>query len=235
MYTLAIVASYSLLLLISLFFDPKRKSIAKGYSIFHLLFFSTFKMLSVIGLVVAFALLGKNDMTQALGVSAFSAGWRNLVLGVVTAVGFFLIYIFWQLIASRFVMKAGETQDAGSRIIGLLPKRWLPLIGVFVMISTQAGLLEEIFFRGIMQSEVACYTGMPWAVIICGILFGIAHFYQGVSGIVGTSILGIWLGLSFAMTGNILLPILGHILGDFACMMLGGRSIIGRKIGTPAV
>lgn len=235
MYTLAVVGSYLLLLFISYFLDPKRKGGARKYSILHLCVFSTSKMLFVIGFVVTFALLGKNDMPQALGVSGFSSSWHSLVFGVLAAVGFILIYVVWQVVAPRSEMKSEETHSTESRIKGLLPTSWLPLIGVFMIISVQAGVLEEVFFRGIMQSQFEHYVTTPWAVIISAILFGIAHFYQGASGVVGTSVLGIWLGLSFAMTGNILVPVLGHILGDFSCMMLGARSVVRREVGASSI
>jgi len=67
------------------------------------------------------------------------------------------------------------------------------------------------------------------AVVASGVLFGIAHFYQGLAGVVGTSALGVWLGLMFALTGNLLVPILGHFLGDFGCMMLGAGRIMQTK------
>ncbi|UCF70529.1 MAG: CPBP family intramembrane metalloprotease [candidate division WOR-3 bacterium] len=229
MFTVVIAGSYLLLLLISIFLDPKRKRAAKKFSIFQLLLFSTLKMLLVIGVVVAFAFIYKIDMPGTLGLSVLSVSRQSLGFGALTALGFIVIYVIWQLVALRFVAKREDTRDADSGIMGSLPSRWFPLVGVFAVISLQAGILEEIFFRGIMQSHISCYLEAHWAAVITGILFGVAHFYQGLSGIAGTSIMGVWLGLSFAFTGNILVPILGHVLGDFSCMMLGARSIVDRR------
>ncbi|UCD19246.1 MAG: CPBP family intramembrane metalloprotease [candidate division WOR-3 bacterium] len=230
MFTVVIAGSYLLLLLISVFLDPKRKRNVKRFSIFQLLLFSTLKLLLVIGVVIAFALFYQKDMPGTLGVSDFSFSVKSLGLGVLTAVGFIAIYIIWQLVVSRFAAKREDTRDADSGIVGSLPGRWFPLVGVFAVISVQAGLLEEIFFRAIMQSHISYYLEAHWAAVIAGVLFGVAHFYQGWSGIAGTSIMGVWLGLSFAFTGNILVPIFGHVLGDFSCMMLGARGIVNRRM-----
>ncbi|MBE0433170.1 CPBP family intramembrane metalloprotease [candidate division WOR-3 bacterium] len=229
MLTVAIAGAYVLLILISLFLDPKRRGGTQGYFIYKALLFSTLKMLIVIGLVVVFAILGRKELAQVLGLSGFIMNWQGLGFGVLAAVGFVAIYVFWKVIASRFKTERGETANSGSRLVESLPRHWLPLIGTFGVISLEAGLLEEIFFRGIMQSHAAGYVMQPLAVLICGFLFGIAHFYQSISGIAGTSALGIWLGVMYAVTGNLVVPVIGHFLGDFACMMLGARQIIGRN------
>jgi len=231
--TLTIFIAYAGLMVLSLILDPKRKKIrsrVKG-SILYMLLFSTFKMLFAIAIVIAVILASRTNLSRAVGFSGFSFSPQSIGYGVIAAIGFVVIYVLWQAFISRF-SKGTQSEESASGIIDMLPRRWLPLIIVFVAISLEAGLLEEIFFRGIMQSHAADLLMASWAAVASGILFGFAHFYQGVSGIVGTSILGVWLGVAFAVTGNILVPILGHFLGDFTCMMLGAKTIMLQKNDT---
>ena len=229
--TIAILVAYAVLFFISVFLDPKKKAIQsdKKYSIYQMLLFSTIKMLIAVAIVITVALSIRVSLIKVVGLSGSSLNWQVLCQGLIAASGFVFIYIVWQLLSTRFSSKVTKTDSTEKSMIALLPKCWLPLIGTFAIISFEAGLLEEIFFRGIMQSHILSYVAPLWAVIIAGLFFGFAHFYQGASGVIGTSILGIWLGATFVITGNIAVPIIGHFLGDFTCMMLSGKQIIQRS------
>jgi len=225
--TLAIFIAYVVLIVLSLILDPKRKKSLPGMrrTIFRVLLFSTCKMLFAIAIVIVACLVSKINLLCTLGFSGFSLNWQGLGFGFVAAVGFVVIYLLWQVSVLR-IFKKSQSDENKSDLIDLLPKQWLPLVGVFLIISLEAGLLEEIFFRGIIQSHMDVFFATSWVAVASGVLFGIAHFYQGLAGVIGTSALGVWLGLMFAMTGNLLVPIMGHFLGDFGCMMLGARYII---------
>lgn len=226
--TPVILIAYVVLILISLFLDPKRKkTTSKGArSMAHMILFSTFKMVVVIGIVLVGAAFYRISLFQVTGLSSFSMNWDALGFGITAAFGFVMIYLLWQWAGSHLFTKKPRTEEAGSDIIDALPKRLLQLIVIFVIISLEASVLEEIFFRGIMQFDFSHYVTPLAAGIISGVLFGIAHFYQGASGVAGTSILGIWLGIAYAVTGNLFVPVVGHFFGDFGCMILGARHII---------
>ena len=225
--TIAIFIAYVVLIVSSLVLDPKSRKVRPGgrRSIFRVLLFSTLKMVSVIGIVFVASYISSTNLSIVPGFCGFSLNWKGLGFGFVAALGFVVIYLFWQVSVSH-MFKKSQSEANKSGLIDLLPKQWLPLVGVFLIVSLEAGVLEEIFFRGIIQSHMDVYFATSWAAVASGVLFGIAHFYQGLAGVVGTSALGVWLGLMFALTGNLLVPILGHFLGDFGCMMLGARYII---------
>lgn len=226
--SVAIITSYVVLFLISMFLDPKNRAIKSGkkYSIYQMLLLSTVKMLLAIAIVIIVAVIINFPVASILGISSFLMNWQAIGQGLTAVLGFVFIYIVWQSLSTRFSSKTTKTKSAEKSMIALLPNRWLPLIGTFAIISFEAGLLEEVFFRGIMQSHIMNYGAPLWAVIIAALFFGFAHFYQGTSGIIGTSMLGIWLGATFAMTGNLAVPIIGHFLGNFSCTMLSSRQII---------
>ena len=92
-------------------------------------------------------------------------------------------------------------------------KRW------FDAVSVTAGFEEELIYRGFLFAYLAAWLpAMPVAVIIvlAGLVFGLAHAYQGMAGIVKTGTLGILFGVGYWMTGSLWAPILLHAAVDLA-------------------
>ncbi len=89
----------------------------------------------------------------------------------------------------------------------LKPLLWPDLIWLGLL----PGLSEELLFRGVMLSAF----GLNWiALIVSSIAFGVAHFSG--SGqwpyVVWATIVGLGLGYSAIATGNLLIPIVAHII-----------------------
>jgi hypothetical protein len=76
------------------------------------------------------------------------------------------------------------------------------------------GLSEELLFRGVMFPSF----GLDWfGLIISALCFGSLHMtdWQQWSYGVWATIVGIILGLSLLLTGNLLVPIVAHIIANF--------------------
>lgn len=92
---------------------------------------------------------------------------------------------------------------------------------VWVGVSINAGIWEEIVFRGFLPWYVVHLLtsfgfSIPfvWAAIFSLILFSLAHLYQGWGGVLGVGFVGITLALLYALTGNLFASILWHMLFD---------------------
>jgi membrane protease YdiL (CAAX protease family) len=91
------------------------------------------------------------------------------------------------------------------------------------------GLSEELLFRGIM---LPAFGYDLTAVILSSILFGILHL----SGIqqwpyaVWATIIGLVLGYSAYLTGNLIVPIVAHIMTNFVSSLLWKK---GNSVGFP--
>jgi len=92
---------------------------------------------------------------------------------------------------------------------------------MWVGVSINAGIWEEIVFRGFLPWYIVHHLAFfgfsvpfVWAVILSLILFSLAHLYQGWGGVLGVGFGGITLALLYALTGNLLASILWHILFD---------------------
>ena len=89
---------------------------------------------------------------------------------------------------------------------------------------------EEMVWRGYALPRVAEFadSGMrSWivALVVVNVVFGLAHLYQGPSGVIQATVGGVLLGILYIVTGrNLLAPIIAHGLGnsiDFIVMYLG--------------
>jgi membrane protease YdiL (CAAX protease family) len=97
----------------------------------------------------------------------------------------------------------------------------LPALLFFILVSwTEAAFIEEMFFRGYFLNRLtdivgAQRWGVAFALIGNALVFGVAHAYQGVAGVVDTSIAGLLLGLLYLLARrNLWLPILVHGIID---------------------
>ncbi|MCL2620840.1 MAG: CPBP family intramembrane metalloprotease [Defluviitaleaceae bacterium] len=82
-----------------------------------------------------------------------------------------------------------------------------------------AGIFEEILTRGflfyLLQMQ---FPNLPIVaiVLITSVIFGVAHFYQGIQGIIMTTVAGLLLGFLFMVTGSLVLPIFLHFFVNFS-------------------
>lgn len=86
-----------------------------------------------------------------------------------------------------------------------------------------AGISEELAFRGFLLYYYALV--LPHANIMEGLLlsaafFGIAHIYQGRTGMIGAGILGLAFGGLYVLTGSLLLPVVVHAVVDLRALLI---------------
>ena len=93
----------------------------------------------------------------------------------------------------------------------------------FALMSATAGIGEEIVYRGFLSYHLMRhFPEWPLALLIisAGIIFGFAHFYQGITGIVRTSILGTAFGALYISSGSLLPGIILHFIIDVSANFL---------------
>lgn len=118
------------------------------------------------------------------------------------------------IIAPLLQRLTGETIDL-SQFSGLHGN--LLMLIVYLIISwTEAAIIEEMFFRGYLFNRLADLVGkegLGIAIALLGnaLVFGAAHSYQGLTGVVDTALAGLVLGLLYLFARrNLWLPILTH-------------------------
>ena len=86
------------------------------------------------------------------------------------------------------------------------------------VISMLAGICEEALFRGVLQAWLTSIAGPVVGIVAGSVAFGFAHPISR-SYIIAATITGLYLGLLFRATGDLLAPILAHAVYDFCALL----------------
>ena len=108
------------------------------------------------------------------------------------------------------------------RLVGLVADHLTPYLagasaGGIVLLSLMAGVGEEVLFRGVIQAGLGERLPAWLAVGIASLLFGLAHWLT-MSYAVFAALIGVYLGLLFLVTGNLLVPAVTHALYDVVAL-----------------
>jgi len=138
--------------------------------------------------------------------------WSRLIfVGIITA-------IVLQSAALLQIKLGGPIPDLSS-FVQIQNNPWA-LLGWLMIAWTTAGFGEEIIWRGFILKQISRLFGegkTGWIIgLVCSaLLFGLIHAYQGVTGIVMTSITGIIYGLLFLNSKrNLWTTIFAHAFTD---------------------
>ncbi len=90
------------------------------------------------------------------------------------------------------------------------------------MISLVAGIGEELLCRGLIQEGLSKAFGPPYGIVIGlavgSIIFGACHWITRTYAILAT-LVGVYFGLLFILTGNLLAPVVAHAAYDFCALV----------------
>ena len=93
----------------------------------------------------------------------------------------------------------------------------------FFGVALTAGICEEIIFRGLLlyllQALFPSFSIIFILIIACSI-FGVGHLYQGITGIIKTTLVGVLFCCIYIVTDSLILGIIGHFIMDFSSAFL---------------
>jgi hypothetical protein len=125
----------------------------------------------------AFTPTGRSVLRD-LGIAIAYLLVAQVVLGIVTAVTGHFIH-----------------SDVNKVLQNLLPHTGLE-VAVYLFLAMTAGICEEMIFRGYMQRQFTAWTGSAAAgIALQGIVFGIAHSYQGPGMVIVIAVYGCMFGM----------------------------------------
>jgi membrane protease YdiL (CAAX protease family) len=105
-------------------------------------------------------------------------------------------------------------------IQALIPRNW-PEIAHGLLLSVNAGLSEELFFRLLLPLLFAIVLGNALlAFVLAALIFGFVHLYQGWLGIVATSVLGLALTALYLWSGVLWAAMAAHALLDMLSLVI---------------
>jgi len=149
--------------------------------------------------------------------------WKTVeafLLDVALAVGFWITSILL-LFGIRVALgtidlhNMQKSVDDTVRILGPMAPHTFLEAGLFVVLSVSAGLFEEIIFRGYLQKQLAALgRNAIIGIVASGILFGLAHGYQGTRMMIVIGIYGIFFGILAHLRKSLRPGMMAHAFQD---------------------
>lgn len=169
--------------------------------------------------------------TAGFTLNDFGFSKKNLSFSRKRLFAFFILSVLVLLYQYFFSGGAKSIRDGQFTIIQLI--KGLPLL--FAWLFIEAGLIEEFFFRAVLQSRISVLLKSPVAgILLSGLIFGLAHapglYLRGAESegineqlpfgfwaaytISAMSLAGIFLGITWHRTKNIYLVMALHAMVD---------------------
>lgn len=192
------------------------------------LYGSTIAFQWLLVVLVAWRAHARGLTPEALGVS------REITVSLLlwAIFGGALVGIFQWFNLKRVGRMTGAIPDLLSKLAeSILPNNSLEL-AVYCTVSVTAGVCEEFLYRGFAMAALSRAGIASWAVVLLSaILFGLAHTYQGRSGVAGTTLLGLVFGGARLALQSLLPVIVWHTMVDVVAGRAGPKYLgASRKI-----
>ena len=180
--------------------------------------FTQFAGLSVVILLLAgFAVHPLLLEVQAWPFVSWLRSTPPLVIGI--GVGLVVAIGILTLVGARATRKESDITTIGD-IAAMLPRNRQELL-LGGLLSVNAGIVEEAMFRLAVPALLFGASGSAvLAVVVAVLLFGALHVYQGVPGVIGTTLVGTVMMLLYAVSGTILVPMVVHALFDLRTLVV---------------
>jgi membrane protease YdiL (CAAX protease family) len=155
--------------------------------------------------------------TQQLSVTKFDYlienNWQNITLISLIAIAIIYVIALIKSLQTNEKLKK-EIASKFKSYIGMMPVTKSQILIFTLIVSVSAGICEELIFRAYLYTLIDSSLGMPAAIVLSSIVFGLWHIYLGWQDVIRTSIMGVLLCGAFIFTGNIIIPIILHIFID---------------------
>ncbi len=137
----------------------------------------------------------------------------DALVGVVATAPLFVLFIF---VLNARSGPLGEIRLFLDTVVRTAFSSW-SLLDI-ALVSILAGLAEESLFRGVIQAWLTSQLGQPLGLFFASAIFGLCHAVNRPYAVVAGGI-GLYLGVIFTATGNLLVPIVTHALYDFVALL----------------
>ena len=117
----------------------------------------------------------------------------------------------------------------------LIPETPREKLWAVLMVAPTAAFCEEFLFRGYVLMQLHdWFHSLLWAWVVSSVAFGLAHFYQGWSGMLRAALLGALLGYPVVRWGSLYPGMLAHWMIDTVSLLWLGPRMVGKdRTGLP--
>lgn len=139
--------------------------------------------------------------------------WVGVAVGITSTLP--MLSMFFLLMQSKW--------EPSRKIIQMMDEAVLPLFKDFTILqiailSIAAGISEEVLFRAVIQGGLQSASGLPIAVVISALLFGVCHALTKFYFVLAT-LIGVYLSLVWISTSQLISPMIAHALYDFIVLV----------------
>jgi membrane protease YdiL (CAAX protease family) len=170
----------------------------------------------------------------ARGLSAAELGVSrplSIELVLVAVVGAALLGAFQWFNLRRVGRMSGAIPDLMRKLASRLLPHGVVEFAPYSALAVTAGVCEEFLYRGFAIAALMRVGVATWlVVVITSVLFGLAHAYQGKSGIIGTGLMGFLLAGCRLMWGSLWPVMVWHATVDIVAGIAGPR-YLGQHVG----
>jgi len=136
----------------------------------------------------------------AVGLGKPKRWWKVLLLALLSAV---VICVLVNVLAGPFVERFAGKPPSNARFEGIRGNVFA-LMGWLSVAWTLAAFGEEMVFRGYLMNRISDLvgngrTGWISALVASSLIFGVAHGYQGLAGVIGSAEIGLLLGALYLL------------------------------------
>ena len=176
-------------------------------------------LLALSGVAVVLVTLGSFRAIgfRAPGLTPF-VRWTLLLTAVASVI----------LLLSLLLQRRGWWPAESELVHLLLPETRAEKVWCVLVLAPTAALCEEFLYRGYLLFQVSDWTHSSfWASAVSSAAFGLAHTYQGLSGMLRAAVLGALLAYPVVRLGSIGPSVAAHFLIDaIALVWLGPKMLL---------
>lgn len=131
----------------------------------------------------------------------------------IAAAAVLLLGLYWTLTTNTKSIRrlvARVVEQLGPLLAGRSP-------AALVLLAAVAGLAEEMLFRGVVQTGLTRLLPEWAALAVASAAFGLAHFLTPAYALLA-GLAGLYLGALFLLQGNLIAPIVAHMVYDVVAL-----------------
>jgi len=190
-----------------------------------LLYGSTIMFQWIFAGLVAWRTFARGLAASDLGVS----GPVALEVLLWTLAGAALLGSFQWFNLRRVGRMSGTVPDFMRKLAERVLPRTPAEFGPYAALAVTAGVCEEFLYRGFAMAALSRAGLSLWVVVlISSALFGLAHTYQGRSGVAGTTLMGLLFGIAREALQSLGPVMVWHAVVDLAAGIAGPRYLLRR-------
>jgi uncharacterized protein len=176
--------------------------------------------------VVAWRAMARGMTLQQLGLGSQQMGRTALAAVVGAAIIGTLHGLNLRRTAKLQAPSVEKMKAIAARILPLSVVELLP----YSALAITAGWCEEFLYRGFVMAVLFRLGWSSWLVVlVSSILFGLAHAYQGRSGIVGTALLGLLFAVARLAYDSLVPVMVWHAVVDLVAGIAGPRYLLTKR------